>query len=700
MNETSKAVPIQSAIHRVLAFSILLLASLVLASPAVAYEMVFYEESSAWHNLKYTDTSLPSALEGPAGSSEWDLDIFIHNRGAYVVDDLRLIQHCWSVNKADEIVVREAGSDKRGPNIAVWGVAHFVASERNKGMNCTYTIRAWIQGGKSHDFTFQDNKNVYLRGGVNTPYIDTYSQEAVGCDKFEDNTGCRQWSSKYERPGRVGVPAWLEASLVSVHSDKCLDVSKASSSNGANVYQYECLGKDNQIMYMAPVAEKSDVYMLMFKHSAKCLDVSGGSGNGANLHQYSCHAGTNQQFKLTPAGNGSYFLIAEHSGKFLDVKGHSTKNEGNIHQWTQNGLDNQQWRLKREDYYHFTLNPVFHNNTTTSWGKHPNGEINWNLEATAHNGGIFEDDALQLDGVDDYAVMSDYPYFDIGPDDDFTVSVWIKANALQADIQYGSNDVVSKYSDDSGRYPFAIRYRNQNGTNGDGDNGKVVVLRYDGANTPGIKSQHPINDGQFHHVAFIKQGETLKLYVDGQLNGETTDTTTGPTGNTSPLYLGKRGFPNSPNYFKGALDELRIYSYAITPAELGPLLLTTTTFSSITLLSAHNKYVVAETDGRMDANRTTAGDYEHFSLIPNADGTVSFVSYHGTFVSAQPDGSLDANRTAIGPWEKFTRIDNSDNTVSFQSDHGLYVKATPAGNMFANANQIGPWEKFQLGTDF
>lgn len=120
------------------------------------------------------------------------------------------------------------------------------------------------------------------------------------------------------------------------------------------------------------------------------------------------------------------------------------------------------------------------------------------------------------------------------------------------------------------------------------------------------------------------------------------------------------------------------------------------TGTQITLLSAHGKYVVAESDGNMNANRNVVGPWERFTLIVNTDGTVSFLSAHGKYAVAESNGAMNANRNQIGPWEKFTRINNSDGTVSFRSVHGKYVVAESNGKMNANRNRIGSWEKFYL----
>ncbi|NEQ38266.1 MAG: hypothetical protein F6K40_19170 [Okeania sp. SIO3I5] len=164
---------------------------------------------------------------------------------------------------------------------------------------------------------------------------------------------------------------------------------------------------------------------------------------------------------------------------------------------------------------------------------------------------------LSFDGINDYIEISDADEIDFGTNQDFTVESWVKIAASQPDIQNGDNDIIEKW-DDNGGYPYVIRYlRNAQ---------QIVVARYDGSKNPGVKSQTQIKHDQFYHIAFVKQGSTLLLYLDGKKENSSEDTTTSETKNSSSLYLGKRG--NVGNFFKGNIAHLRIYNKALSPEEI------------------------------------------------------------------------------------------------------------------------------------
>jgi cytochrome c peroxidase len=83
-------------------------------------------------------------------------------------------------------------------------------------------------------------------------------------------------------------------------------------------------------------------FALVAQHSGKCLDVSLKSkADGANVQQWSCYDGfDNQLWEEVPA-NGGFMLRSKNSGKCLDVSGISYAAGANIYQWSCHGGANQ-----------------------------------------------------------------------------------------------------------------------------------------------------------------------------------------------------------------------------------------------------------------------------------------------------------------------------------------------------------------------
>ncbi|MFS8071285.1 MAG: RICIN domain-containing protein, partial [Byssovorax sp.] len=119
-------------------------------------------------------------------------------------------------------------------------------------------------------------------------------------------------------------------SIKGVQSGKCVGVSSASKSDGANVDQSTCDGSSFQQWKLSALG--NDVFKITAQHSGKCLDIKYDStANGANVQQMACDGAADQKWRVTALGNGELKLAAQHSGKCLDVAELSTQNGGNLH---------------------------------------------------------------------------------------------------------------------------------------------------------------------------------------------------------------------------------------------------------------------------------------------------------------------------------------------------------------------------------
>ncbi|MGB6298881.1 MAG: LamG-like jellyroll fold domain-containing protein, partial [Rivularia sp. (in: cyanobacteria)] len=282
--------------------------------------------------------------------------------------------------------------------------------------------------------------------------------------------------------------------------------------------------------------------------------------------------------------------------------------------------------------------------------------------------------ALSFDGVDDYVSIPDSDNIDFGTDKDFTVETWVKADSNQADLQYSDNSIIEKWSG-SGSYPFVIRYLNSSG--------KIRAARYDGSNAPGINSSTTINDGQFHHIAFVKNGETLSLYIDGNLEDSTTDTTTASTQNTSPLHIGKRG--NNRNYFKGEVDEVRIWETARTEEEIRQNLYSKLEGTEDGLAAYYNFDELNENISDVTENGNDGTSYVTRQGL-SLDGTNDYVAV----------GNILPNAYTKEAWIKRSSGNKSNNIISSGNSTNVHAFFAPSGQSFKlSAGHSGSWYTVQ-----
>ena len=72
-----------------------------------------------------------------------------------------------------------------------------------------------------------------------------------------------------------------------------------------------------------------------------------------------------------------------------------------------------------------------------------------------------------------------------------------------------------------------------------------------------VTSTTSVNDGDWHHIVFLRDGDTLRLYVDKtqEDTGDVTGITIPDT--TRPIWIGK-DLSSGNIFFNGLIDEIRI----------------------------------------------------------------------------------------------------------------------------------------------
>jgi hypothetical protein len=135
-------------------------------------------------------------------------------------------------------------------------------------------------------------------------------------------------------PGGSGDPR--ASSIVGGQSGRCIEVTGASTANGAGTRLWDCNGAGNQ-KWTYTSGKQLVVY------GNKCLDAYGqGTANGTAAIIWDCHSGSNQQWNLNANGT----ITGVQSGLCLDVSGNGTANGTLIHLWACHGGTNQQWSVR------------------------------------------------------------------------------------------------------------------------------------------------------------------------------------------------------------------------------------------------------------------------------------------------------------------------------------------------------------------
>ncbi len=145
----------------------------------------------------------------------------------------------------------------------------------------------------------------------------------------------------------------------------------------------------------------------------------------------------------------------------------------------------------------------------------------------------------------------------------FTLSAWVRYTGVENDATGGRWEVLEK----AASYWVNIR-----------TNGLVRVGGFfGGCEGPGVwqflDSAEPVGPGVWTHVTGTYDGQTLSVYLDGELSSSrAVSGTTCISG--EPLAIGAKNNPSKgllEAFWDGRLDDVRIYDRALTPAEITDL---------------------------------------------------------------------------------------------------------------------------------
>jgi len=154
---------------------------------------------------------------------------------------------------------------------------------------------------------------------------------------------------------------------------------------------------------------------------------------------------------------------------------------------------------------------------------------------------------MTFDGTDDYGTITDSTLFDFGTGN-FSMEAVVK----------GTN--TSNYR--------AIFYHHYNSGFVYITNVTTGVMRV-WIDLKVLNGNTNILDGNYHHTAFVRQGDTLSLYVDGELDASSTGWFSKNATNTSKGASIGRYIDGSTNYpWNGEILSLKAYNKALTSTEV------------------------------------------------------------------------------------------------------------------------------------
>jgi len=159
--------------------------------------------------------------------------------------------------------------------------------------------------------------------------------------------------------------------------------------------------------------------------------------------------------------------------------------------------------------------------------------------------------ALQFNGIDEYASIGDNNSLDIT--ENVTIEAWIRASSWEDYIWKGS--IVAK--DGSNKTGYNLRC---------GENGRLSFVSGISGQWVEVQSQEIMETDTWYHVCGTYDGNSQKLYINGDLVGENQTTGFIDTNDVHLFIAASPGF--SDRYFNGKIDEIRLWNTARTEQQI------------------------------------------------------------------------------------------------------------------------------------
>jgi hypothetical protein len=161
--------------------------------------------------------------------------------------------------------------------------------------------------------------------------------------------------------------------------------------------------------------------------------------------------------------------------------------------------------------------------------------------------------ALQFDGDGDYVEVGANPEFSIT--NQITVAAWFKIATLDRESQaiVTKGDMAWRLQKNRGTHSllfacFGLKMADEWGA---------------------TRGRTKVDDDRWHHAVGVYDGTRISLYVDGKLDASAP--TSGPIAtNDEPVLIGENS-EQTGRFWHGLLDEVRIYSYALSEDEITAL---------------------------------------------------------------------------------------------------------------------------------
>jgi len=216
--------------------------------------------------------------------------------------------------------------------------------------------------------------------------------------------------------------------------------------------------------------------------------------------------------------------------------------------------------------------------------------------------------SLRFDGTDDYVSLATFNL-----SSSVTIESWVYWEGATATTDVTSNwQRVFDFNSGTGKYMFFTPRNNDGSANAHLPRFGILAL---GGTEQTLTGKYRWSTNRWHHVAVVLNGTTGQLYIDGVLEDSKSMSYTGSTlGILTAFWLGRSPWGDA--YFKGRIDEVRIWSTARTLSQINSNMNVSLTGTESGLVAYY------QFESQATANGTNITYNKVSSKVSAADGTL------------------------------------------------------------------------------
>lgn len=326
-----------------------------------------------WERLPFAVTfNGPSSITGfsqgvdysPDGRTLYQATNVDHYRPSYLYNDIRVgtvplngINYEAEKASLQNVSLVQQGDASNGTKVGNINASNSTVTFSVPASQAgTYTVNVRYDNGTSTTSTHAVTVNGSAAGTISYPTTGDWGRFLWAQTTVSLNAGANTIRFGYQsgyaeldqiQVYRPSVDIDPEFQLINKNSGKLLEITSASTANGAGAGQWGPTGNPTQIWGLHPTG--SGYTQLLNKNSGKLLEIpSAQTANGVQAGQWGPTGNATQDWTLTVTSDGSWQITNRNSGKYLEVTSAATTDGAPVGQWSATGNSCQNWRLVKE----------------------------------------------------------------------------------------------------------------------------------------------------------------------------------------------------------------------------------------------------------------------------------------------------------------------------------------------------------------